>query len=117
MKSKIKGVFSSTGEGFRKEWSYNKEELAKHTNKEFAEEVEKEFLNMCEESDFRAEIIYADYSKERFPKDNAFYVCLGHFIYTHILVFNPKNSYYRTDILNHEYFNNIVQPFMNKIKG
>lgn len=116
-KTKVNGVFPSSGEGYRKEWTFNKRELIKLTNVEFADQVEKEFEDMHDAMDFQAELYYVDHTKPGQEKHENYYVCLGHFIYTHILIFNPKNGYIRTDILNHDYFNNIVKPFMTGIKS
>lgn len=119
-RKEIQDVFTFLGEK-KTEWSnneyeLNKELLAQLTNEEFAEEVQKEFDDMNGNANFEAEVCEIDYSKEKYGGQTNIYVCLGHFIYTHIWIFTKQNGYVRKDILNHDYYKSVVKPFMSKIK-
>ncbi|MCP3742721.1 hypothetical protein [Rossellomorea sp. BNER] len=109
--------------GFVKNNELDYEKLLRFTNKEFADSVLEDFINVKSSS-------FGDDLKFRVVQKTGFHeisgnnvdivrVSVGHSIYSHHYLFNRNAEVYNghKTIINQEFFENIVRPFHNNIKN
>ncbi len=96
------------------------EALEKMTSKEFVDEIRKEYNQGKDLSAFTCEVKKVIRSHRGEDYADTIYVLIGHFIYSHIYSYCtnfPRKYNWEQDrlILNHNYYMEVIQPFMEQV--
>ncbi|GAE32859.1 hypothetical protein [Halalkalibacter hemicellulosilyticus] len=115
--TQINGIFKVVDENTRKpKWSLDEDKLSKIVkNEECFYEITKDFYDMHDSVRFNAQIVLIEKEDLSGNVTQHYVISLGHFIYAHHFKYFPTNQSFHETIINQEFFQDVVEPFQNKL--
>lgn len=113
----IEGIFEKSLDGDEAIWAIYEDRLLNLTSEEFVNEISDEIDKMFEyrPNSFKAQILEISGKNVIGTEYKYYVVSLGHDIYSYHYTFQPFNDSWYVNVINQEFYRDVVEPFQRSL--